>query len=243
MIKIGILPTTKLYEDNNPYNDKYIFYNVYIRRIYEAGAIPIGILLNDGKLDYNILDLCDGFIICGGNKIEPYYLEVINYAINKNKPLLGICLGMQSIGVYSYLEKLLQDKKIPKTIDNISSMFKKIKEDKVNFLKPVEGHYNIKITREEYLPNKHEVSVVKDSILYNIYKQNNLNVLSMHHYAINEMGNNVLINCVHYGIIEGIEYKNKNLFILGVQFHPEIEDANHILFEALVKECEKRISQ
>ena len=96
MIKIGILPTTKLYEDDNPYNDKYTFENVYMKRIYDSGAIPVGILPNDGKLDYSILEICDGFLLCGGNKIEEYNLEVIDYAIKKNKPLLGICLGMHS---------------------------------------------------------------------------------------------------------------------------------------------------
>ena len=148
MIKIGILPTTKLYEDDNPYNDIYTFNNVYIKKIYESGAIPIGILLNDGILDYNTLDMCDGFLIGGGKKIESYYLEIIDYAIKNNKPLLGICLGMQSIGVYSFIETLLKEENLSLTKDNFISKFSKIKEEKINFLKPVEGHYNIKITRE-----------------------------------------------------------------------------------------------
>lgn len=241
MIKIGILPTTKLYEDDNPYNDIYTFNNVYIKKIYESGAIPIGILLNDGILDYNTLDMCDGFLIGGGKKIESYYLEIIDYAIKNNKPLLGICLGMQSIGVYSYIETLLKEDNLSLTKDNFISKFSKIKEEKINFLKPVEGHYNIKITREEYLPNKHKVDVIKDSKLFNIYKKDTINVLSMHNYAVNLIGNDILINCKYDDVIEGIEYKDKNLFILGVQWHPEIEKENNILFETLIKEAEKRI--
>ena len=120
-------------------------------------------------------------------------------------------------------------------------MFKKIKEEKINFLKPVEDHYKIKITRKEYLPAKHKVNIVRDSRLYNIYKQNTINVLSLHHYAMNKIGNNVLINCIYYGVIEGLEYKDKNLFIMGVQWHPEIEDDNKILFDEFIKEVKRRI--
>ena len=74
MIKIGILPSSKLFEDDNPYNDKYSFHNVYLKRIYEAGAIPVGILPIDGKIDYNSLEICDCFLLCGGTKIEDYSL-------------------------------------------------------------------------------------------------------------------------------------------------------------------------
>lgn len=242
MIKIGILPSSKLFEDDNPYNDKYSFHNVYLKRIYEAGAIPIGILPIDGKINYNSLEICDGFLLCGGTKIEDYSLEIIDYAIKNNKPLLGICLGMQVIGVYSYIEKLLYENNISKTADNIRTMFRKIKDDKVNFLLPIEGHYNIKITRDEYLPNKHKVDVIKDSRLYNIYKKNTLDVLSMHHYIVNKIGDNVLINCMNSNIIEGLEYKDDNLFIMGIQWHPEIEDENKVLFAAFINETKKRLN-
>lgn len=240
MIKIGILPTTKIYEDDNPYNDIYKFYNIYTKRIYESGAIPIGILLNDGELDENSLDICDAFLIGGGKKIEPYFLETINYAIKNNKPLLGICLGMQTIALYSYLESQLTKENKELNIQNFSSLYKKLKEEKVEFLKPIENHYKTVITRDNYLENIHTININKDSLLHSIYKKDEIDVLSMHNYAVNKYGDNVLINCTEDNIIEGLEYKDKNLFILGVQWHPEPEEKNNVIFDALIKEAKKR---
>ncbi len=39
MIKVDVLPTTQIFQKNNPYNDTYTFYNVYAKRIYEVSAL------------------------------------------------------------------------------------------------------------------------------------------------------------------------------------------------------------
>ena len=60
------------------------------------------IIPKDNKnVDKNILDLCDGIIIPGGTDIYDYHYQIINYCIKNNKPLLGICMGCQAIGLYS----------------------------------------------------------------------------------------------------------------------------------------------
>jgi len=63
----------------------------------------IGLIMYDlnSHFDTNILDCCDGVIFQGGTNIYPYHFEILNYCINKNIPVLGICLGMQIIGLYS----------------------------------------------------------------------------------------------------------------------------------------------
>ena len=61
----------------------------------------IGIINYNGEVDYNVLDLCDGIIIPGGNKIYPYHFKILEYAIKNDIPLLGICMGNQVIGLYS----------------------------------------------------------------------------------------------------------------------------------------------
>lgn len=43
------------------------------------------------------LDLCDGFIIPGGNAWNDVDVKVLKHAMKRNKPLLGICAGMQAI--------------------------------------------------------------------------------------------------------------------------------------------------
>ena len=240
MIKIGILPTTQINEKDNPYNDIYTFPNLISKRIFEVGAIPVGIILNDGKLDYNSLKMCDAFVIGGGKKIEPYFLETINYAIQNNVPLLGICLGMQSLAVYSYIETLLKESEKDLTTLNFWKKFKEIKEDNVKFLLPVENHYNEKITRSNYPKNMHSIKLNKDSVLYDIYNKEEMNIVSIHRYAINKYGKDVSINCKFEDTIEGIEYIDKNLFVLGIQWHPELEEEHNVLFKRLVNEAQKR---
>ncbi len=240
MIKIGILPTTQINEKDNPYNDVYMFYNIVTKRIYESGAIPVGIILNDGKLDINSLGMCDALLIGGGKKIEPYFLEAINYAIENNVPLLGICLGMQSIGVFSYLETLLKEQNMDLSTQNVYAMFDKIKAENIQFLRPVDNHYNVKITRSNYPENMHKVKINRDSKLYGIYNEDEIDIVSMHRYAVNKYGENVLVNCLSEDIIEGLEYKDNDLFILGVQWHPELEERHNKLFKTLVKEAKRR---
>ena len=42
-------------------------------------------------------DLCYGFIIPGGNTWNDVDVKVLKHAMKRNKPLLGICAGMQAI--------------------------------------------------------------------------------------------------------------------------------------------------
>lgn len=56
---------------------------------------------DDENFNYDVLKLCDGIIIQGGSDIHKYHYKIIDYAINNNIPLLGICMGHQVVGLYS----------------------------------------------------------------------------------------------------------------------------------------------
>lgn len=56
---------------------------------------------DDENFNYEVLKLCDGIIIQGGSDIHKYHYKIVDYAINNNIPLLGICMGHQVVGLYS----------------------------------------------------------------------------------------------------------------------------------------------
>ena len=59
---------------------------------------------NNGIIDHSILDICDGFIIPGGLDIYNYHFDIVEYSMNNNKPILGICMGHQVIGLFANKE-------------------------------------------------------------------------------------------------------------------------------------------
>lgn len=91
---IGIVTRkSKSYENHNID----IVYTDIVNAVKRNKAIPIGLILEE---DYKeLIDLCDGIIFQGGDDFEKYDLEALKYSYDKNIPVLGICLGMQLMGV------------------------------------------------------------------------------------------------------------------------------------------------
>ncbi len=238
-IIVGIIPKIQK-DDIDPYKNKNEFVNMYSNKIYELNQIPIGILLENGHLNKDVIDICDCFILQGGIKADKHYYEIIEYAVNSNKPLLGICLGMQAIGIYSLIIDRLNSN------NDMDMVYKKLKEENggsvLSYLDPPNGHgdYIVSFSNDSIIKARHDIIINENSILYDIYKEKHISIVSLHNYVLTKIGNMFEISARDKdGVIEAIEYKDKNKFIVGVQYHPEIED-NNMLFKRLIDEAKKR---
>ena len=146
----------------------------YRKAIIKYGGVPILILPpqlvnyeNDEvghltNLDIEILNLqlklCDGFVLQGGTRRFEYHTYICEYA-NKNKiPLLGICMGMQTMCNYNNDNKnILNENEMHKSpdldevheiiINKDSNLYKIIGQEKFivnsnhNFHVPNSGSY------------------------------------------------------------------------------------------------------
>lgn len=89
-------------------------YETYIRAVVKAKGIPL-IISPTQNISYEsshcevklseeesqdltqILDMCDALILPGGDDPFCYDYEIVKYALKKEIPVLGICLGMQTM--------------------------------------------------------------------------------------------------------------------------------------------------
>ena len=196
--------------------------------VIKIGAIPVLILplqendpKDNGSFCYTekmkhdlvlVLDLCDAFILPGGESWYELDELVIYYALKRDKPLLGICLGMQALGkVFSGEMRVGFDNTVKNktSIDHCQDMTKYV----------------------------HAVKINKDSRLFDILNKEEIMVNSRHNYHISPISRCYIGALSEDGLIEEIEDKNKN-FIVGVQWHPETyleEDENaKLLFDAFL---------
>lgn len=189
-------------------NDNREIYKVnksIVEKVKENGGIPILIL------EYNetILDICKGFIIPGGNTWNKLDESIILYALNNNKPLLGICAGMQALGNLMYFNSDKSDKTI-----------------KVNSI----SNINHNILKDCYI---HKININK-GILFDILGKKEIEVNSRHNDTI---VNNSAFKVEAISDDNIIEAISLNPLVIGVQWHPEdLQDENsNKLFKYLIE--------
>ena len=92
--------------------------DTYFNAVASMGFIPLMLPLDIEDID-TLLDLCDGFVVTGGEDITPSFFnqenkgskecdirldlldkKVVEYAYKSKKPMLGLCRGHQSINVF-----------------------------------------------------------------------------------------------------------------------------------------------
>lgn len=186
----------------------------YVEAIFKAGALGYILPFTDPP---NALDLLDGFdalLLPGGEDIDPLvYGAEETYSINRDAaldrlqialvhaamrleiPILGICRGLQIINI-TLGGTLYQD-------------IKREFSQKIN-------HLRLDIP---YL-GAHTVKIESDSFLYRVFKREILDVNSVHHQGIKDLGYGLRATAISPdGLIEAVEGEN----MVGVQWHPEAQ--------------------
>ncbi len=210
----------------------------YVQAVIEAGGIPV--LLAGGGDSAGIrqqLELLDGLLLTGGMDHDPklygskkhpktdtlhsirqeYEIEIAKLAMKTDFPILGVCLGCQTLNIVNG-GTLIQD--IPSQV-------------KTNI-----AHSQ----KEGRSAQTHDVHIEKNSRLFRILKKGKIKTNSFHHQALGKVGKKFkIVGRASDNIIEAIEYQN-NRFVLGVQWHPEEltgYETHRALFKALVNEAKK----
>ncbi len=209
----------------------------YCEGVNRAGGLGMLIPMTvDGNVVDGIMARCDGFLISGGPDVDPKYygeknlpfnqdispyrdlleIHIIKKAIELNKPLLGICRGIQLMNV-AMGGSLYQD------------IYSQIKD------RELVKHSQ---TAPKWYPT-HNISIEMGSRILDIFGKQTVGVNSFHHQAIKEVAPGFAVSSrAEDGIIESIEYAN-HIFAVGVQWHPELmwrkDEAFLSLFEELVR--------
>ena len=220
---IGII-SSHVENNENPYDDYYKIVSNYVNSLDTNRVTPIALLIDDEK-NLDSLDLCDGFIIQGGNKVSRYIYYIIDYAIKNNKPVLGICLGSQAIAIYSCIRERINKNDVV-SISYLNKIYEQLeKEYDGSLLRklPKSNIHNNTIFDDDYF---HKIKIDKHSIAYDVFQSEVLNVPSFHNYDYKHIGSDFRISArAEDNVSEIIEYIGKP-FIMGVHFHPEIIDTN-----------------
>lgn len=189
----------------------------YMDCIRESGGIPVIFPLTANEDDLcRLIEMCDGFLLTGGHDVSPkIYGEkpmcgliscceerdktesvILENAIKNDKPLLGICRGIQFINA-KLGGTLYQD---------------------------IPSQYPTKIEHHQHAPYDipcHGVEIAKNTPLYNCLKAENILVNSYHHQAVKQPAPALEIMARSSdGLAEALYMPNRR-FLWAVQWHPE----------------------
>ena len=179
----------------------YLVRSNYADAISDAGGIPV-ILPYDTAAIPRFLACFDGFLVTGGTPgvtVKPlrtaFEMALIEAALAARRPLLGICNGMQMIGVHLG-GSLIQS--IPDEVPQAS--------DHIPFAAPDRA--------------AHDIEILSGTRLAGLAQAATARVNSLHRQAISGAGRFVISAKAPDGIAEAIEGLTEG-YCLGLQWHPE----------------------
>ncbi len=231
---IGVVPSCSLGDmTKSNMSDHYKVGNNYTKRVAEAGCVPVGLTPVDYWLDEAALDLCDGFVVQGGAEFYPYHFQVVHHAFTHGKRYLGICLGSQLIYVYFVLRKMVEERGYEGDLVKAICALREEQGPEYSVLRKVADHRSGAMTRGQEDAVKHDVNVVSGTLLHRVVGKDVVRAASYHYLDVPPEQNLVTINgwsAKGDGVVEGVEYGEH---MLGVQYHPEVDNLLSPLFDFL----------
>ena len=178
------------------------------------------------------VERADGVIFAGGNDFDPDIyggdrslveeysreddeksLAILDYAIGLEKPILGICRGMQLINIY-YGGSLY---------DDLEKQFSK----------------EIIHRGSDKTLTYHEININEGSRLSKIVGSDRIEVNSYHHEGIKDLAEGLSVSATSDdGLIEAIENPYYS-YMIGVQWHPELSYENDKYSKKILKDFVK----
>lgn len=194
--------------------------------LIKNGALAVGILPSEKKIEFKNNEEIDNCLLTDDEIMD---LELI---LNR---LDGVILegGLVSNQYEEEIAKICIKKDIP--LLGICSGFN-------NLIRALGGNVHIDSnTFHNQFGAKiaHEVEIEKNSKLFNILKETNVNVNSIHTCIANESEikeYKVVAKCPVDNTVEAIELENKR-FVRGIKWHPELMDSMNSIFAEFVKVC------
>ncbi len=233
---VGIMP---LWDDEK---DSIWMLPGYPDGISEAGVLPMIFPFTDDEEDLKeLMGLCDGILLTGGHDVSPeLYGEtplggmvaccrkrdemeriVLKQAMETNKPVLGICRGIQFINA-ALGGTLYQDLPLQHPSDTEHHQH---------------APYDIPVHRAAVLPG---------TPLYDCLQTDHLLVNSYHHQAVKELAEKLEVMAVSPdGLTEAV-YMPGHRFLWAVQWHPEFsfrtDENSRKIFKAFFVACEETMA-
>lgn len=218
----------------------------YSEALEYFGAMPVLLpLIPKHEYISSIVKKLDGILLPGSDTdVDPYYfgedphprlkkvipekdetdLLLLDEAEKINLPVLAICFGMQVLNVFRG-----------------GTLFQDIEAQVQNCIKHEQG---IPLER-----NSHQINFpLENSLISSLVpeeKRKNIKVNSHHHQAIRLVGNDLEATAFSSdGVIECLEDKREDRFVLAVQWHPELsykdDDLSKGIFQSFINRCLKK---
>ena len=207
--------------------------HTYSDAVLAAGGIPLLIPFMPEDELRNLYERLDGIVFAGGNDLHPrLYGEelgpltvdvsprrdqaeslLLSWALTDNKPIFAICRGYQLLNVHLG-----------------GTLYQDLLTERAH-----SSDHQISTHKKDYTHIAHRLKIAPDSRLATITQSDVLEANTHHHQGIKQLAPDLQASAwSEDGLIEAVEHPHQ-LFVMGVQCHPESLHQNDEKWAAVFK--------